>query len=303
MSASKLTPFGGRPLVSRLTCVGLALLHVADEDVGLAVVVVAGEVRGLRVEGHEARIGRERRPVAVALRRLLLGVQAGVGDLRLGARRGDGRDRETGDQEPPPCHRADPNRMRRAARKRAPSGDWLPSSDADTTARSHRCPGKPALSRSDDVRRLGGAGPRGVDPDHPRGARRGDQLHRHRRRLLARRVGGDRRQGARDQARPESSSRRRSTARCTTRIRTGSETRAAGSPRRSRTRSGACAPTTSTSTRSTAPSSTPTSTRPSAPSPTSSAPARSATSAPRPSRPRPWSRRSGSPSGAAASGS
>ena len=34
-------------------------------------------------------------------------------------------------------------------------------------------------------------------PDHPPRARRGDQLHRHRRRLLARRVGGDRRQGAR----------------------------------------------------------------------------------------------------------
>ena len=37
----------------------------------------------------------------------------------------------------------------------------------------------------------------GVDPDHPRGARRRDQLRRHRRRLLAGRVGGDRRQGAR----------------------------------------------------------------------------------------------------------
>ena len=34
------------------------------------------------------------------------------------------------------------------------------------------------------------------DPDHPPRARRGDQLHRHRRRLLARRVRGDRRQGA-----------------------------------------------------------------------------------------------------------
>ena len=32
--------------------------------------------------------------------------------------------------------------------------------------------------------------------DHPHGARRGHQLHRHRRRVLAGRVGGDRRQGA-----------------------------------------------------------------------------------------------------------
>ena len=35
------------------------------------------------------------------------------------------------------------------------------------------------------------------DRDHPPRARRRDQLHRHRRRVLARRVGGDRRQGAR----------------------------------------------------------------------------------------------------------
>ena len=39
-----------------------------------------------------------------------------------------------------------------------------------------------------------------VDPHHPPRARRRHQLHRHRRRLLARRVGGDRRQGARGRA-------------------------------------------------------------------------------------------------------
>ena len=53
------------------------------------------------------------------------------------------------------------------------------------------------MPRRDDVRRLGQHRPRRVDPDHPHGARRGDQLRRHRRRLRAGRVGGDRRQGAR----------------------------------------------------------------------------------------------------------
>ena len=52
------------------------------------------------------------------------------------------------------------------------------------------------MPRGHDVRGLGRDGPRRVDPDHPQGARRRHQLHRHRRRLLARRVGGDRRQGA-----------------------------------------------------------------------------------------------------------
>ena len=41
------------------------------------------------------------------------------------------------------------------------------------------------------------ARPRRVDRDHPRGAGRRHQLHRHRRRLWPGRVGGDRRQGAR----------------------------------------------------------------------------------------------------------
>ena len=43
---------------------------------------------------------------------------------------------------------------------------------------------------------MGQPGPRRRGADHPRGARRGDQLRRHGRRLLERRVRGDRRQGA-----------------------------------------------------------------------------------------------------------
>ena len=69
--------------------------------------------------------------------------------------------------------------------------------DGAAHARPHRRQGQPALPRRDDVRRLGQRRPRRVDPDHPPRARRRDQLHRHRRRVLARRVGGDRRQGAR----------------------------------------------------------------------------------------------------------
>ena len=120
--------------------------------------------------------------------------------------------------------------------------------------------------------------------DHPPRARRGDQLHRHRRRLLAR--ASRRRSSARRwpaAGATTSCSPPRSTARWAT-TPTSSATRAAGSSARSRTACGGSAPTGSTSTRSTAPRPTPTSTRRSARSPTSSAPARSATSAPRPSR-------------------
>ena len=106
------------------------------------------------------------------------------------------------------------------------------------------------------------------------------QLRRHRRRLLRRRVRGDRRQG------PQGPPRRR---------RPGHEVLHADGrgpqpprrlapldhARRSRTRCGASAPTGSTSTRSTAPTPTSTSRRRSARSPTSSGRARSATSAPR----------------------
>ena len=53
------------------------------------------------------------------------------------------------------------------------------------------------MPRHDDVRRLGRDRPRRVGADHPPRARRRDQLRGHRRRLLAGRVGGDRRQGAR----------------------------------------------------------------------------------------------------------
>ena len=99
----------------------------------------------------------------------------------------------------------------------------------------------------------------------------GHQLHRHRRRLLARRVGGDRRQGAggrpprRRDPRDQGARHRWAT------TPTSSATRAAGSSARSRTACAGSAPTGSTSTRSTAPSRTPTSTRRSARSPTSCA--------------------------------
>ena len=48
----------------------------------------------------------------------------------------------------------------------------------------------------DDVRRLGEPRPRRLDSDHPPRPRRRHQLHRHRRRVCAGRVGGDRRQGS-----------------------------------------------------------------------------------------------------------
>ena len=63
-------------------------------------------------------------------------------------------------------------------------------------ARRHRHSRELALPRRDDVRRLGRARPRRGDPHRPPGAGWGDQLHRHRRRLFARGVRGDRRQGA-----------------------------------------------------------------------------------------------------------
>ena len=122
----------------------------------------------------------------------------------------------------------------------------------------------------------------------------GHQLHRHRRRLLAGRVGGDRRQGAGRGRRDDvvlatkvhrADGRRPEPAR---------QLAPLDHPARSRTRCGGWAPTGSTSTRSTAPTRTPTSRRRSARSPTSSARARSATSAPRPSRASRSSRRSGS---------
>ena len=99
--------------------------------------------------------------------------------------------------------------------------------------------------------------------DHPRRARRRDQLHRHRRRVLGGRVRGDRRQGARRPAR-----RRRARHQGARRHGHGPQptgaTRAAGSSRSARTACAGSAPTTSTSTRSTGPIPTPTSTRRSA---------------------------------------
>ena len=121
----------------------------------------------------------------------------------------------------------------------------------------------------------------------------GHQLRRHRRRLLRRRVRGDRRQGAQGPPRrrrpghqvPRADGRGPQPAR---------QLAALDHPRGRGLAAPAAAPTGSTSTRSTAPTRTPTSRRRSARSPTSSARARSATSAPRPSRPARSSRRSGS---------
>ena len=139
------------------------------------------------------------------------------------------------------------------------------------------------MPRRDDVRRVGQPRPRRLDPDHPRGARRRDQLHRHRRRLLAGRVGGDRRQGPRRAGATTSCSRRSSTARWA-RTRTARQLAPLDHPGGRGRACGGWAPTGSTSTRCTAPSPTPTSTRRSARSTTSSARARSATSAARRSR-------------------
>ena len=63
--------------------------------------------------------------------------------------------------------------------------------------RLHRHAGQSPLPGSDDVRSVGRAGSRPVDPDHPSRPRRRRQLYRHRRRVLGGRVRGDRRQGAR----------------------------------------------------------------------------------------------------------
>ena len=82
------------------------------------------------------------------------------------------------------------------ASARAP-GAGTGATNGASSVRSHRRVGQQVLSWRDDVRRVGQPRPRRVDPDHPRGARRRDQLHRHGRRLWPGRVRGDRRQGAR----------------------------------------------------------------------------------------------------------
>ena len=108
----------------------------------------------------------------------------------------------------------------------------------------------------------------------------GDQLRRHRRRLLGRRVGGDRRQGAQGPPR-----RRRARDQVLHADGRGPQPArrlaALDHHARSRTRCGGSGPTGSTSTRSTAPTRRSTSRRRSARSPTSSSRARSAPSAPR----------------------
>ena len=114
----------------------------------------------------------------------------------------------------PRCWSRAPHRVRSARacvssrRSRRPCGALRPGSrgrrsrsrgtidrDGVPPARPHRRLGQQVLPRHDDVRRLGQPRPRRVDPDHPRGARRRHQLHRHRRRLRAQ--GSRRRSSAR----------------------------------------------------------------------------------------------------------
>ncbi len=71
----------------------------------------------------------------------------------------------------------------------AGGGDGVPG------ARAKWCDGQPAVPGRHDVRQPGQPGSRGLHPDHPRSPRCRGQLHRHRRRIQLRRVGGDRGQG------------------------------------------------------------------------------------------------------------
>ncbi len=59
------------------------------------------------------------------------------------------------------------------------------------------------MPRRDDVRSVGKPRSRRIRQDHSPSTRRRHQLHRHGRRLLARRIGGDRRQGAQGPPRPD----------------------------------------------------------------------------------------------------
>ncbi len=125
--------------------------------------------------------------------------------------------------------------------------------DGTPTPGAHRRLGQQAVPGRDDVRRLGRDRTRRVDPHHPRGAGRRDQLHRHRRRLLGRRVGGDRRQGAQGPPRRgRAGHQARHARRRGRRPQPPRHVAALDHRRRSSTRCGAWAPTTSTSTRSTA---------------------------------------------------
>jgi hypothetical protein len=126
-------------------------------------------------------------------------------------------------------------------------------------ARTHRRLCLKALPRHDDVRRLGQHRPRRLGPHHPPSSRRRDQLHRHRRRLLSRRVRADRRQGA--ERAPRRRRARHEGQRADGRRPPPPWQLAAGSSPRSRTRCGAWAPTGSISTKSTAPIRTPISRR------------------------------------------
>src|SRR5262249_12108586 len=82
----------------------------------------------------------------------------------------------------------------------APRPDGAAAEDPPHAVRDPRPLGparEPPVPRRDDVRRDGQPRPRRLRAHGPPRARRGDQLHRHRGRLLAGRVGGDRRRGAR----------------------------------------------------------------------------------------------------------
>ena len=176
-------------------------------------------------------------------------------------------------------------------------GDPRHESDR-TTAWNTRILGRSGMAVSElclGAMMFGGYGQhrsRRVRRDHPPRARRRHQLHRHRRRLLEGRVGGDRRQGAagpprrgrdrdqvlqRDGRRPEPPRR----------------LPALDHARGAKTVFAASAPTPSTCTRCTVPTRAPTSTRRSARSTISSTRARCAASARRRSPPRRSSKRSG----------
>ena len=160
------------------------------------------------------------------------------------------------------------------------------------------------MPRTHDVRRQRDRQPRprGLDPHHPQGPRRRDQLRRHRGRVLRRRVRGDRRQGAEGAPRRRRAGHQVRAARWAT-TPTSRAIRGAGSCPRSRTRCAGCGTDHIDLYQVHRPDPTPTSRRRSRRSRTWSAAARSGRSAPRRCPPPRSSRRSGSPSAAGWSGS
>ena len=173
-----------QPLDERAGRLGGEAHHV-DHHVGLEVADVMREhapgVLGLAIDGD-----------------LLDRVPGGVVDVRLSDAATQADHLVAGPNQSRDEERADVSGSTDHDNAHADSLAHRPIGDDDGTPHpgTHRCLGQQAVPRHDDVRRLGQPRPRRVDPDHPRRARRGRQLRRHGRRLRARRVGGDRRQGA-----------------------------------------------------------------------------------------------------------